>query len=280
MREHQVRSLYGIVRDYQTTPYFDTGEFTDDTCMALAIAEPLIEAESVDIEVIADALVEWMNTDGRGIGLLDFQDEDALVQDTIVVSRITHYDPRCCWSSVAINAAIAAILNESGDPLEAAAKAARGRCDELDLAIRSAAAEDVQFMALDGENKGYTILTTQVALAALRQFESFEDEIVAVVNKGGDADTNGAVAGALLGAKVGYEELPPRWVKGLRERERIIAAADGLFELAGCRIADVANNSSLGLFSVPSALSRCELQADSSTSLGMTGTGDVVEPMP
>ena len=29
---------------------------------------------------------------------------------------------------------------------------------------------------------------------------------------GGDADTNGAVAGALLGCKVGVDKLPPEWM--------------------------------------------------------------------
>ena len=36
--------------------------------------------------------------------------------------------------------------------------------------------------------------------------------------QGGDADTNGAVAGALLGCKLGSSALPPTWLKGLKHK--------------------------------------------------------------
>ena len=34
--------------------------------------------------------------------------------------------------------------------------------------------------------------------------------------QGGDADTNGAVAGALLGCKLGTSALPPSWLSELK----------------------------------------------------------------
>jgi len=40
-----------------------------------------------------------------------------------------------------------------------------------------------------------------------------------LVLEAGDADTNGAVAGALLGARVGYSKLPKDWLDGLVEKE-------------------------------------------------------------
>lgn len=36
---------------------------------------------------------------------------------------------------------------------------------------------------------------------------------------GGDTDTNGAVAGALMGARMGYAALPETWVTGLLNKE-------------------------------------------------------------
>lgn len=176
MKERQVREIYGILRDYQTTPYFDAGEFTDDTCMALAIAESMIECECVDTEVIADAFVEWMNKDGRGIGLLTL---DAL-----------------------------RMIQDGESPSEAGMR------------------------AWEKSGRGSAGNGAVMRCAPIGLLDSFEDGIIAVVNKGGDADTNGAVAGALLGAKCGYEQLPPRWVKGLWERERVLAAADGLYDLS------------------------------------------------
>ena len=271
-----VADLYGVVRDYQPTMHFDTGEFTDDTSMALAMAESIIEAGAVDIESIADAFVNWMRTDGRGIGnltrralaliedgtspleagrraweqsgrtsagngavmrcapigLLDRQDQDVLVRDSVATSRITHYDPRCCGSCIAVNTAISAILREDDDPLGAALRPIAGHLAELEQALADSRLEDLDQMRLDGEDMGYTILTTRVAFTALRQFDSFEEGIIAIVNKGGDADTNAAVAGALLGAKYGFEGLPARWVEGLIGLDRVLSAANGLHDLA------------------------------------------------
>jgi ADP-ribosyl-[dinitrogen reductase] hydrolase len=44
---------------------------------------------------------------------------------------------------------------------------------------------------------------------------SFEDCLVRVVNRGGDADTTGALAGQLAGALYGAQGIPARWLKAL-----------------------------------------------------------------
>lgn len=36
-----------------------------------------------------------------------------------------------------------------------------------------------------------------------------------LVLAGGDADTNGAVAGALLGCRLGFSQLPAEWIAGM-----------------------------------------------------------------
>ena len=55
----------------------------------------------------------------------------------------------------------------------------------------------------------------QAVLQALLESDSVEDCLVDVVNRGGDADTTGAIAGMLTGALYGMRSLPPRWLKGL-----------------------------------------------------------------
>ena len=42
---------------------------------------------------------------------------------------------------------------------------------------------------------------------------------VDIIAEGGDTDTNGAVAGALMGARMGYRALPETWVTGLMNKE-------------------------------------------------------------
>lgn len=47
----------------------------------------------------------------------------------------------------------------------------------------------------------------------------------------GDADTNCAVAGPLLGALFGLEGLPSHWLKGLKHRDWLLAKADAVLWL-------------------------------------------------
>ncbi len=55
-----------------------------------------------------------------------------------------------------------------------------------------------------------------------------------VVNRGGDADTNGAIAGAVAGAYYGPAELPRRWLRRLRPAllEELGCLADRLGDLS------------------------------------------------
>jgi hypothetical protein len=54
---------------------------------------------------------------------------------------------------------------------------------------------------------------------------SFEEAITEVVNLGGDADTAGAILGAMAGAYYGVDAIPKRWLDDLQNREGIDARA-------------------------------------------------------
>jgi len=73
--------------------------------------------------------------------------------------------------------------------------------------------------------------------AFLTRWKDAEAAIVRGVNLGGDADTIGAMAGALAGAYRGAEALPRRWLDALedgpRGRSDLVELADRLFETAG-----------------------------------------------
>jgi ADP-ribosyl-[dinitrogen reductase] hydrolase len=62
---------------------------------------------------------------------------------------------------------------------------------------------------------GWVIETMQAVLQSLLATDSFESCLIDVVNRGGDADTTGAIAGMLAGAIYGRDALPARWLKAL-----------------------------------------------------------------
>ena len=48
------------------------------------------------------------------------------------------------------------------------------------------------------------------------------------VNRGGDADTIGAIAGAVAGARFGASSLPDRWLDAIDETDELARLADRL----------------------------------------------------
>lgn len=61
----------------------------------------------------------------------------------------------------------------------------------------------------------WVVETMQAVLQALLDVGGFEPCLVDVVNRGGDADTTGAITGMLAGALYGRAALPPRWLATL-----------------------------------------------------------------
>ena len=62
---------------------------------------------------------------------------------------------------------------------------------------------------------GWIVETMQAVLQALVDVGGFENCLVDVVHRGGDADTTGAIAGMLAGAMYGLEGIPRHWLKAL-----------------------------------------------------------------
>jgi ADP-ribosylglycohydrolase len=60
----------------------------------------------------------------------------------------------------------------------------------------------------------------------------FEHGLLLAVNHGGDSDSTGAIAGALLGMMFGADAIPTRWLDGLEHATEIAAIADDLHAAA------------------------------------------------
>lgn len=164
------------------------------------------------------------------VALRWLDDEVAVVRNSVVSAAVTHWDPRCLWSTVLINlATVRCLRDEPVDSSELAATAedtAHGLRDELRLyslgdgmpvevresmvaALHTGAS--VEDLEIDRPDAGYTLKTMRAALWSARHPANFEDGLSAIVSAGGDTDTNGAIAGAVLGARFGYQAIPTRW---------------------------------------------------------------------
>ena len=72
-----------------------------------------------------------------------------------------------------------------------------------------------------------------VAFAAYFTCETFDEGLEWALQAGGDTAANGAVAGALLGARFGATGVPPAWVEQLGVRAQVERLHAGLVALAG-----------------------------------------------
>jgi ADP-ribosylglycohydrolase len=68
---------------------------------------------------------------------------------------------------------------------------------------------------------GFPPACIPTCLYLLMTTDSFEEALIEVINLGGDADTTGAILGALTGAHYGVDAIPDRWLVGLENRDAI-----------------------------------------------------------
>jgi ADP-ribosylglycohydrolase len=128
-------------------------------------------------------------------------------------SRLTHPNPVCGDAVAAYVVAMRHALLH-GDGPEAAFRAAlawaraAGAVPSVIEALRQA--EDGPPVC-DRESPGFVLIALRNAFHELLRAPSLEMGVVATVRRGGDTDTNAAVAGALLGAVHGRDAVPPQW---------------------------------------------------------------------
>jgi ADP-ribosyl-[dinitrogen reductase] hydrolase len=250
----------------------DPGEWTDDTQMTICVIESLLGKRVFDPDDIASRLVAWMKSQPKDIGLhtskilqaiadgdswesashdayvdnpsdapngslmrcaplslFFFRHSEFLTELSPVLSRITHAHPDCEWACVFLNVLITGLLGGGRviNAIELAYDSIDGASNELKERIGSAMNSECS-----AEPTGYVLDTLEVALWVFLHTESFEQAIITAVNKGGDADTIGAVTGALAGAKYGALAIPTKWLNTLHQVDRLCKYADGLYELA------------------------------------------------
>ncbi|XP_033106510.1 uncharacterized protein LOC117108566 isoform X2 [Anneissia japonica] len=171
------------------------------------------------------------------LGICNFGNIDTVIKNTLEICKVTHADPRCQASTVAVTTAIAMMLQGkyfkdasydvsklSEDAFNYAkvclSKLENGNEDPDAIAElrRHMFADSLDDLNLAEVGKiGYTYKCLGAGFWAFRQ-DNFRDAIEAITMEAGDADTNGAVAGALLGCKLGAAALPASWRDQLKHK--------------------------------------------------------------
>lgn len=243
MTSGEIRHQYGVHREIVGGGWLKLkpGQVTDDTQMSMAMGQAIIEAGRFDLKAIAEAWAAWLrskpidvgNTCRRGIqryiidGSLSKEASDgdagngalmrnlpvillardapeALAEYSLAQSHLTHHHPLS-------DAAVVTVARMTADLLNGASPAAvRNHADALVAAHRS-----FRFDPYPRRASGYVVDTVQTVFSTFFASNSFEDCVVRTVKWGGDADTNGAIAGWLAGAAYGDGAIPARWIKKL-----------------------------------------------------------------
>lgn len=155
------------------------------------------------------------------LGAFEFRDYQKVISNTEKITKVTHWDPRCIGSSIIITLIIANIINENrlltlreiielGDKYD----------NRIIYYVEQSKQSNISNLYLDEEGViGYTLLALSAGLWAYFNAKDFELGLISVINEGGDADTNGCIAGSILGAKFGYNSIPRHLIDGLKHKD-------------------------------------------------------------
>lgn len=129
-------------------------------------------------------------------------------------SRLTHPNPVCQDACAVFVSAIAAAIGEGLRPRECH-EAALQVADRLNVQPSVLQALENARHAAPSDyytQMGWVLIALQNAFYQLLHAPSLEEGVIDTVMRGGDTDTNGAIAGALLGAVYGRQAIPSRWL--------------------------------------------------------------------
>ncbi len=252
--------------------------WTDDTALAVATAQSILDSGCVNGADLAAKYLVWFEGGGRGIGratlhamrrlqkgaswdeagetgefaagngvamriapvgLYHSRRATGLEEDVRTCGIVTHRNEEALLGGECVAYAVARATQDDFDPevlgIELLSRLKPSRCqDSIERAFDAWHAGTELIGALQSIGLGGSAFET--VASALYCFlvapEDLERTLLLAVLAGGDADTRGAIAGAISGAYLGVEAIPSHWLSQL-------AGAQTITDL-GYRLADVA----------------------------------------
>jgi ADP-ribosyl-[dinitrogen reductase] hydrolase len=265
-----MRSKESYITTYQSGGPHDLakGDYTDDTSMALALADSLIQHHGkLNVLDVARKWIAWMDKgDYSSTGhCFDIGCTTSTALNAIKrrLERMKEFSDEskslsCFGEQVDAMSGNGAIMRMA--PVIIAAKTEQDAvemscmqtrithgsetCARFSTALarelyQGHRIEDYNIMKLNPltereevPNTGYVLHTYQAAWWAVQNTNTFEDAIITAVNLGGDADTIGAVAGQIAGRIYGYSAIPKHFIEHLTDANMITTYASELYTIA------------------------------------------------
>ena len=238
------------------------GQVTDDTAMSLALGDSILEHGRIEARHAADAFSDWMrrkpvdigNTVRRGIANYRRTGEPVMEENEFDAGNGACM--RCLPVALAtLGADIATV--DAANRLQAHVTHNNPASDDGTLCV----IRMVQCALLGGDKKAlkqiadalveqdpsfgydrkrsenpspYIVDTLRAVFQALFATDGLEAALIDVVNRGGDADTTGAILGMIVGALYGPTALPARWTRRLERDVRLdcLRQAQALIKLS------------------------------------------------
>ncbi|WP_446808366.1 ADP-ribosyl-[dinitrogen reductase] hydrolase [Methylomonas sp. 2BW1-5-20] len=243
MSPKQIQKRYGVHTEMIGGGWLglEPGQVTDDTQMSLALGQAILDHQGWNLKAVADNFLAWLESDPPDVGntcrrgIVRYRDDGVLIglpredeagngacmrnlpvvlatlnrpEDfeswSLEQSRITHHNPLSDAATLALGHMTNALI--SGQGLEPCVLQAEGLIGQY---------SEFAYSPYPGKASGYIVDTVQTVLHHFFNTDSFESCLIATVNQGGDADTTGALAGMLAGAKYGLDQIPARWLERL-----------------------------------------------------------------
>jgi ADP-ribosyl-[dinitrogen reductase] hydrolase len=242
----------------------EAGEWTDDTAMALALAQSLLERPNLDASDLMDRFCEWMQTgayscQGRCFDIGNtvrtalhryLQDQNPLAGPTDdessgngALMRLAPVMIRY-WRDRSLMQRASELQTRTTHGSKATLKASRVFADmvadaisgaSLATILQSEAAADIEgawrgHPRTEIRGSGYVVHSLQAAVWAVARTTNFRSAVLLAANLGEDADTTAAITGQLAGAIYGVKGIPREWLDRLAWCEDIKQLAITLFD--------------------------------------------------
>jgi len=244
----------------------EPGQWTDDTAMALCLAESLIEKRGFDPKDQMDRYCRWwkegyLSSTGTcfDIGVTVRKSLESYLRTGEPFAGST--DPLTAGNGSLMRLASVplAFRSNTGLAIHNAGESSRtthgapqavdacryfaglllgvleGRSREEILSAFFYPGPDPDYWKRHAVSPDIAEISLEAALWAFHHSDSFREGALRAVNLGNDADTTGAIYGQLAGAYYGVNAIPQDWIERLALRELITETATALFDLSNER---------------------------------------------